>query len=81
LHYYFYDFQSVSAYLYFSKDYKGKVEFNQAYTAVNATPPQVRVDMMRPVMRELERKLEADCGLQNLVMNIEERCSGVKCSK
>src|SRR5262245_37720767 len=35
LHYYFYDFQGVSANLYFEKNYKGKVKFYQAYTSAN----------------------------------------------
>jgi hypothetical protein len=81
LHYYFYDFQGVSGWLYFAKDYKGRVEFSQGYITVNKPAPQAEIDVPRPVMVQIERRLETQCTLQNLAANIKESCSGVKCPK
>ena len=79
LHYYFYDLQGLHGNLYFSEDYKGKVEFWQGYIMINRTPRQVEIDTIRPVMRQLERQLETECALPNLSVTIKEWCSGVKC--
>jgi hypothetical protein len=79
VHYYFYDFQGLSGNLYFLKDYKGRVEFSQGYITVNKPVPQAEIDILRPVMRQLEQRLEAECGLYGLVANIKETCSGVTC--
>jgi hypothetical protein len=43
--------------------------------------PQAEIDTLLPAMLEIEWRLEAECGLPNLIANIEESCSGAKCSK
>ena len=80
-HDYFYDIQGHSGNLYFSEDYKGRVEFIQGYLRLNKTPPQAEIDIIRPVMRQLESRLEVECGLPDLAVNIKEMCFGVKCPK
>jgi hypothetical protein len=51
----------------------------QGYARLNKAPPQAEIDVVRPIMRQLERRLEAECGLRDLSVNIKEWCSGVKC--
>jgi hypothetical protein len=78
-HYYFYRFDGIGAFLYFLENYNGKVEFVQGDTRLNKAPPQTDIDKIRPVMRQLERRLEAACSLPDLSVRIKESCSGVKC--
>jgi hypothetical protein len=81
-HYYFYDFQGLSGGLYFLENYERQIQFSQGYTRVNKLPPQAEIDIIRPLMLQIERRLEAGCGLTDLAVNIKESCSsGVKCTQ
>jgi hypothetical protein len=79
VHYFFYEFQSLRGNLYFIQNYKDAIEFNQAYIYINEKPPQREIDLIYPLMRQIETKLEHECGLAELELNMVEYCSGVKC--
>jgi hypothetical protein len=76
LHYFFYKVHGLNGYFYFDQNFEGKIEFNQGYTYINAIPPQEEMDLILPVMKQIELLLESEC---NLELNIVEHCMLVEC--
>lgn len=70
---------SVHGSVLFVVDYRGRVEYSQSLMALGRRPPQEFVDATRPVMLEIERRLERSCGLKNLAGAVKEYCYGVTC--
>ena len=52
--------------LQFVVDYKGTVEYSQSLMCLGRRPPQAWIDATRPVMLQIEVRLEQICGLTNL---------------
>jgi hypothetical protein len=69
---------NVHGELEFVMDYSGKVYFSQSLLMMNQIPPQAWVDATRPVMKQIEIRLEQECGLTGLSTSVVERCHGVK---
>jgi hypothetical protein len=57
---------NVQATLQFVVDYKGTVEYSQSLMCLGRRPPQEWIDATRPVMIQIEARLEESCGLTNL---------------
>jgi hypothetical protein len=57
--------------------YDGTIEFYHSLMQVHA-PPQEDVDATRPVMLEIEDKLESQCGVA-LSSRVRESCRAVQC--
>ena len=64
--------------LHFVMDYASKVHFSHTLLMMNQRPPQAWVDATRPVMKQIEIRLEQECGLTGLSTSVVERCNGVK---
>jgi hypothetical protein len=62
------------------ENYNGDVKFDHSLSGLNYKPPQEAIDATRPVMREIETELAAECSLGKLPANIQETCSGVDCT-
>jgi hypothetical protein len=60
----------------FVLQYDGPVRFANTDWRINSTPPQAEIDATRPVMRGIELKLEADCGVTGLESRVKESCTG-----
>jgi hypothetical protein len=60
-------------------DYKGQVSLSIENQRMAAPPPQEQITASRPVMRFIERSLEAKCGMTNLSVKIKESCRKVAC--
>jgi hypothetical protein len=59
--------------------YDGDVEFSDTLLELNRKPPQELIDGTRPVMRNLEARLEQRCAVEGLVREVHETCWGVAC--
>jgi hypothetical protein len=70
---------NVHGSLQFVVDYKGRVEYSQSLMCLGRRPPQEWINATRPVMLQIEARLEESCGLTNLQSSVEEICHGVKC--
>jgi hypothetical protein len=77
VHYYFYTYGGLRGNLYFHQDYKGRVELTQGYAYLNQPAPQEEIDLIYPVMRQVESRLQEECALPEL--EVEEYCMGVRC--
>ena len=64
--------------LQFDVDYKGTVEYSQSLMRLGTRPPQDWLDATHPVMLQIERRLEQDCGLTNLTEKVQEGLVRVK---
>jgi hypothetical protein len=72
--------ENVRGSILFVVDYKGRVDFSQSLMMLGKRPPQAWINESRPVMIEIEKRLEQQCHLSNLTALVEERCFGVKCT-
>jgi hypothetical protein len=83
IQYFFYEGPNhVDGILDYVKDYKGRMVLSQSLLGRVATAPlQEEVIATRPVMRNVEIALEAQCGLSNLTSRIKEWCHGVQCPR
>jgi hypothetical protein len=70
---------NVHGSLMFIVDYKGTVEYSQSLMCLGRPPTQEWIDATRPVMLQIETRLEQNCGLTNLSASVEQICHGVKC--
>jgi hypothetical protein len=70
---------NVHGTLQFVVDYRQRVEYSQTLMQLGSRPPQAWIDSTRPVMIQIEKRLEEECGLLNLHAVTAERCIGVRC--
>ena len=75
---YSYKYNGLNAGFSFRVDYKNSIEFSQEHLKINNDIPQDEIDTLRPVMFAIEKAIEEKCGV-NLISNIKEKCSSVKC--
>ena len=54
-------------------------KFAHVYHRKHSPPPQHEIDIVRPLMAEVERNLEVTCKLAGIAGNVKERCRGVHC--
>jgi len=78
-YYFSYEVEDTGASLYLSVNYRGEVEYSQHLIKIGSPPPQKDIDVVRPVMVEVETALESRCNVRGLHAAIEESCSGVTC--
>jgi hypothetical protein len=71
---------NVEGVLQFVVDYEGTVQFSQTLLALGQPPRQERVDATRPIMLQIETRLEQCCGPANLRSSVKETCFRVKCA-
>ena len=65
---------------YFTENYKGEVEYTQTYLYMDAIPPQSEIDIILPVIIDIEQSLDNNCGFVNLIKKVERSCSAsIKC--
>ncbi len=79
IHHFFYQYQELGGVLYFVVDYQGKTEIFNSYMYTNKKPPQKHIDILRPVMKEIELALETKCDLKSFASRIVEHCNGITC--
>ena len=65
---------------YFVERYDGVIEYRHSLGCLNCTPPQEDVDLVRPFMKSIERRLEDSCGLTGISASTEEHCVRVDCA-
>ena len=53
--------------------------FAHVYSRNHRPPPQHEIDIVRSLMAEVERNLEAACNLSGIATSVKERCLGVHC--
>jgi hypothetical protein len=63
------------------QDHEGKITFTHSLMDINRKPPQIEVDASRPVMKRIEERLAAECGIGQLTDRVKEKCNGVSCEK
>jgi hypothetical protein len=78
-HYFFYEGPEVEAHLAIIVEANGRVAFSQALVQVDQKPSQAMVDATRATMRELEKRLERECGIGGLTAAVHEVCLRVEC--
>ena len=61
------------------REYDGKFSYHNMLLQMNERPPQEAIDATRPVMRAIEKKLAANCGVATLPAEVREDCNGVAC--
>lgn len=66
--------------LQFTVDAHHRVEYLQSSQRMNQRPPQREIDVVLPVMREIEARLETRAGLVGLRDSVRQTCRGVRCS-
>jgi len=74
IHRYMYRYAGLNGNFYFKVNYKGDTEFHQTYIDINATPPQADIDVIRPAMFKIEKRVANECGVVNLTSSIKEAC-------
>lgn len=60
----------------------GQSELRQGFSAMGRRPVQSDVDIIRPIMINIEHALQARCGISNLESRVTEHCAlpgGVEC--
>lgn len=65
--------------VYISQNEAGVITFSQSLTELNGHPPQEDIDATRPVMKVIEERLEAVCGVAQLQAHLREQCLDVQC--
>lgn len=78
-HYFFFEGPRVDGELLVVVEEQGTIRFSQSFVLVNEKPPQEVIDTTRAVMRTVERRLEADCGMKGLSADVQEICLRVSC--
>lgn len=79
VHYYFYKAGSINGYIYAETSYDGISSIRQTYGELHFKPSQEEIDLIRPLMREIERNVEMACGIDGFAQTIKESCIGVSC--
>jgi len=65
---------------YFSVNYKNEADYTHTYMYINSTPPQEEVDIIFPIIKDIERALFQTCGISEFKGSIDRYCSsGIKC--
>ncbi|MDZ7924919.1 MAG: hypothetical protein U5M23_12905 [Marinagarivorans sp.] len=65
---------------YFSLNYENKADYTHTYMYINATPPQSEIDVILPVIKQIESALFEKCGIHELNKGVDQYCtSGIKC--
>jgi len=60
-------------------NYGQVLKLSDSLTQINVRPPQADIDATRPVMAEVEERVELSCGVVGLRTKILESCRGVSC--
>ena len=63
----------------FIVDYNGTVEYAQELMCTGRPATDEWINATRPIMLQIEARLEQNCGLTNLSASVEQICYGVKC--
>jgi hypothetical protein len=58
---------------------RGHIYFRDGDGGMNHPPPQVEIDAIRPVLRQIEVELAHQCGATQLLTDTRERCLRVEC--
>jgi hypothetical protein len=56
-----------------------KTTFRHTLADINRKPPQDVIDRTLPLMRQIERQLEAECKMRGLPDSIKEYCFRIEC--
>ena len=62
------------------KEYDARLSYHDTLLAINQKPPQAGIDATRPVMKAMEARLAAQCGITELPARVKETCQGVICA-
>ena len=81
IHTFEYRGEKIAAALQFYVETDGATLVVHSLRDLNEKPDQTFVDTTRPVMQEVERSLEAQCGMDGLAKLMEEQCIGVECER
>lgn len=64
------------------RDYQGRFSYHDTYLGFGWHPTPAAADEIeatRPVMRAIEKKLAADCGVTKLPSQVREKCTRLEC--
>jgi hypothetical protein len=78
LQYFFYKYQGIPGWLYFSISYRGRVSYRQGKIWLGFRTPQEQeeLDRLYPAFNLVERALETKCGMTNFTVGVHEQCVG-----
>ena len=76
---YFYRYNGLRGNFYFSVNYKDEVEYRHTYLYMHSKPPQSEIDLIHPIMIQIERKVADTCDVPEFKSAIAESCIGVSC--
>jgi len=62
------------------QDHTGYIAFSQSLQGINSRPAQEDIDATRPIMKQIEERIGAECAVTHLPTSIREHCRGVQCS-
>ena len=79
LYYFEYEAGDTIGMIVFSINYAGKIEYSQHYSWRSAELAIREVGLIRPIMVEIEQRLEQRRSIATLLATIEEHCSGIDC--
>jgi hypothetical protein len=65
---------NVRGVLQYTKDYSGRLTFEQSDVRMGRGPPQGEINATRPVMSKVEHALETQCSLVGLALHVTEQC-------
>jgi len=76
LHYYYYQYQGIPGWLYFSVSYSGRVSYRQGKIWLGNRTPQRQevINRLYPAFNLVERALETKCGMADLIPKVHEQC-------
>ena len=76
-HRYWYEFRGLKSHLFIHVRNDGWARYHHSHGCLNCNPTQEAVDQIYPVMLAIDRAVTDRCNLEG---QIEQLCSGVKCS-
>lgn len=65
---------NVRGVLQYTKDYSGRLTFEQSDVRMGGVPSQEEINATRPIMIKVEHALESQCGLVGLALHVKEQC-------
>ena len=78
-YYFAYEGEEISAIAAVILEEDGEVRFAQSHVLINRRPPKGVLGRTRSIMRAVEERLEAECGMVGLTSAVRETCLRIEC--
>lgn len=79
IHLYYYKTGSINGRIHLTTTYDNRSEIYQSYGTLHAKPQQEHIDIIRPIMRKIEKSISETCGIKDIETIVYESCNGVDC--